>query len=66
VNPPLLELEEEGGIPARHERFCTNQMTLVRGLADAGIEALLPHELQSPIITSFLYPESPGFDFIEL
>ena len=62
----LLELEVEGGVPARHERYRTNQRTLVDGFAEVGIAALLPRELQSPIITSFVYPPSPDFDFAEL
>ena len=42
----VKELEDEGGVEARHDRYRT----------------LLPDELQSPIITSFLYPEE-DFDF---
>ncbi len=62
----LLELEEEGGIEARHQRYVGNQMTLVQGLAKVRIETLLPRELQSPIITSFPYPAASDFDFAEL
>lgn len=58
----LEELEEEGGIPARFARYSKNQQLLVGGMATLGYEALLPRELQSPIITSFLYPD-PEFDF---
>ena len=59
----LDELEEEGGIDARYARYCENQKILVDGMAELGLEALLPRELQSPIITSFLYP-SDDFDFM--
>jgi 2-aminoethylphosphonate--pyruvate transaminase/phosphonoacetaldehyde hydrolase len=62
----LLELEQEGGIEARHRRYVRNQSTLVGGLAELGIETLLPRELQSPIITSFPYPAAPDFSFGEL
>jgi len=58
----LDELEEEGGVAARHARYCENQALLVKGMAALGFEALLPEPLQSPIITSFLYPH-PDFDF---
>jgi len=60
----LDELEEEGGVAARYARYCENQALLVKGMAALGFEALLPEPLQSPIITSFLYPH-PDFDFGE-
>jgi len=58
----LDELEAEGGIIARHARYSENQGLLVKGMELIGFEALVPRALQSPIITSFLYPE-PDFDF---
>jgi len=58
----LDELEAEGGVAARYARYCENQALLVKGMAVLGFEALLPEHLQSPIITSFLYPW-PDFDF---
>lgn len=58
----LLELEEEGGVQARCQRFTTNQRVLVEGMARLGFQPLLPRELQSPIITSFLYPDGFSFD----
>jgi len=60
----LDELENEGGVLARFARYSENQKILVEGMADLGFKALLPRELQSPIITSFLYPH-PEFDFTE-
>lgn len=58
----LEELEEEGGIAARHERYQKNHDTLVAGMRSLGFKTLLPDEVQSPIITSFLYPDQ-DFDF---
>jgi 2-aminoethylphosphonate-pyruvate transaminase len=58
----LDELEAEGGINVRYKRYCENQHLLVSGMMELGFKALLPKELQSPIITSFLYPNS-NFDF---
>jgi 2-aminoethylphosphonate-pyruvate transaminase len=58
----LDELEAEGGVRARYARYRENQRTLVDGMRKLGFRALLPDKLQSPIITSFLYP-SPDFDF---
>lgn len=59
----LLELEEEGGIEKRQIRYRENQRTLVQEMEAIGFQTLLPKELQSPIITSFYYPDSPQFTF---
>ncbi|MDR0302673.1 MAG: 2-aminoethylphosphonate--pyruvate transaminase, partial [Treponema sp.] len=58
----LDDLEAEGGISARYGRYKENQRLLVEGMSTRGFQALLPAHLQSPIITSFLYPY-PDFDF---
>ena len=58
----LLELEAEGGVPARYERYRENQRRLVRGMDSLGFRPLLPQALQSPVITSFRYP-GPEFSF---
>jgi 2-aminoethylphosphonate-pyruvate transaminase len=58
----LDDLEEEGGIAARNLRYKANQKLLVDGMTELGFEPLLPKEFQSPIITSFLYPNA-DFDF---
>lgn len=59
----LEELTEEGGVAARHRRYCENHSRLVAGMTRLGFETLLPLELQSPIITSFRYPTDPRFEF---
>jgi 2-aminoethylphosphonate-pyruvate transaminase len=59
-NEALKELQEEGGVSARNERYSENQRYLVEGLEKAGFEAYIERKHQSPIITSFLYP---GHDF---
>jgi len=59
----LEELNEEGGIAARHRRYCENHQRLVAGMQRLGLQTLLPAELQSPIITSFLYPDGERFEF---
>lgn len=58
----LKELNEEGGIEARYERYRKNHRTLVDGMRALGFDTLLPDASQGPIITSFLYPD-PSFDF---
>lgn len=50
---------------ARHDRYRENHAALVEGMRRSGFRTLLPDELQSPIITSFLYPEE-DFEFPEV
>lgn len=59
----LQELEAEGGVPARSERYRQNHTVLLEGMTRIGFKAYLPRELQSPIITSFLYPDDSRWDF---
>lgn len=59
----LTELEDEGGVPARHARYTRNQSVLSEGMAHLGFESLLPSQWQSPIITAFRYPETSAFEF---
>jgi len=59
----LHELEEEGGVPAREARYRQNKAVLDKGMADLGIKSYLKPEIQGPIISSFLYPTHPNFNF---
>lgn len=59
----MSELEMEGGVGKRHARYCENHRTLVDGMTTLGFHCLLPQEWQSPIITSFLNPTHPAYDF---
>lgn len=52
----LQELEMEGGISKRYERYCENHRLLVQGMQALGFKTLLPAENQSPIITAFHSP----------
>ncbi|MCO4203925.1 2-aminoethylphosphonate--pyruvate transaminase [Aeromonas taiwanensis] len=61
----LRELEEEGGIDARHQRYSENQRTLVAGMAELGFAPLLPVQWQSPIITAFYSPAHPDYRFAD-
>ncbi|MCL1838093.1 MAG: 2-aminoethylphosphonate--pyruvate transaminase [Propionibacteriaceae bacterium] len=58
----LDELAAKGGIASRNARYVKNQALLVEGMNKLGFKTLLKRKHQSPIITSFLYPE-PNFDF---
>ena len=61
----LNELEEEGGVRARGERYRQNHIALCRGMKEIGFEIYLADEDQSFIITSFRYPTDPAFQFAE-
>lgn len=54
----MNELKEEGGVAARHARYCENHRVLVEGMRSLGFKTLLPDEEQSPVITSFYYPNA--------
>lgn len=58
----LAELAAEGGVEVRHERYRSNQQRLIKRFHDAGLDAVIAPEAQSPIITAFGYP-TPDFDF---
>lgn len=59
----LSELEEEGGVSARAERYKRNHELLVAGMRELGFREYLAPGDQGYIITSFLYPESKNFSF---
>ncbi|MBX3257189.1 MAG: 2-aminoethylphosphonate--pyruvate transaminase [Chitinophagaceae bacterium] len=59
----MKELEEEGGIAAREQRYKTNKKILDEGMHLMGFQQYLKPGIQGHIITSFLYPSSPDFKF---
>ena len=59
----LVEHREEGGVPARHERYSANRDILIQGMRELGFETLLADAVQSPIIVTFLMPTHNCFDF---
>ncbi|MFT3751227.1 MAG: 2-aminoethylphosphonate--pyruvate transaminase [Agriterribacter sp.] len=59
----MKELEEEGGVSAREERYKTNKKILDEGMHQMGFQQYLSPAIQGHIITSFLYPDSPDFKF---
>lgn len=61
----LLELDEEGGAPARLKRYAEHNRRLREGMAELGFTAYITPEHQGPIITTFFYP-SDDFDFKDL
>lgn len=59
----LNELQMEGGIEVRYKRYRDNQKRLVSGFRSIGFETLLEDRLHSPIITTFISPEHPDYNF---
>lgn len=62
----LDELEAEGGVKARQKRYTENNHTLIENMRSLGFKTYVADEYQSPIISSFLYPENKSFDFNEM
>ena len=61
----LLELEQEGGVAGRGTRYRANHERLRAGMEALGFRAYVPARASSPIISTFLYPEHPRFDFAD-
>jgi 2-aminoethylphosphonate-pyruvate transaminase len=59
----LEELEAEGGVSGRAERYRKNYEILIAGMRQLGFREYLKPENQGYIITSFLYPDDPNFSF---
>ncbi len=62
----LKELEQEGGVAARHKRYTQNNQLLIEGMKQLGFQTYIASDVQSPIITTFLYPEHQAFSFPEM
>jgi 2-aminoethylphosphonate-pyruvate transaminase len=61
----LRELDAEGGVVGRAQRYRANYEALVAGMRAMGFEEYLRPEDQGHIITSFRYPDDPRFLFEE-
>lgn len=59
----LRELDEEGGVQARELRYKTNKKMLDKGMDALGFKQYLNPSIQGHIISSFLYPQDPNFNF---
>lgn len=63
LHQALDELDAEGGVFGRGERYAANHTTLMEGMQALGFKSYLPEDVQSYIITSFYYPEDSSFSF---
>lgn len=59
----LVEFEAEGGAPARLARYKDNHEMLCAGMGKFGFVQLLPPSVQGCIITTYLSPTDPNWDF---
>ena len=61
----IEELKLEGGVLKRSERYQQNYNSLIEGTESLGLATYLAKKDQGYIITSFLYPKHPNFDFTQ-
>jgi 2-aminoethylphosphonate-pyruvate transaminase len=61
----LAELAQEGGIAGRAARYRANHEALLAAMRPVGLRSYLPSEVQSYIITSFIFPNHPRFEWLE-
>lgn len=59
----MKEHQAEGGVAGRLARYTRNRDRLVAGMRELGFQTLLVDQWLSPIITTFLSPDSPAFEF---
>lgn len=62
----MEELEEEGGIAKREERYRENNRILIERMKKMGISTYIDSTHQGPIITTFFYPQNHQFSFEEM
>ncbi|MBI6631671.1 2-aminoethylphosphonate--pyruvate transaminase [Pseudomonas paralactis] len=63
LHEALLQYSEEGGLPARHQRYADNCQALLDGMAALGLRSFLPAAIQAPIIVTFHAPKDPRYQF---
>ncbi|MGA7193579.1 MAG: 2-aminoethylphosphonate--pyruvate transaminase [Anaerolineales bacterium] len=61
----LLELEQEGGVSARGERYRENYEIALSAMQAMGFKLYLDEHVRGYIITSFYYLDHPNFNFKE-
>nr|AHI16488.1 2-aminoethylphosphonate:pyruvate aminotransferase [uncultured soil microorganism] len=65
LHEALLQYNEEGGLPARHQRYADNCNVLLDDMAQLGLRSFLPTSIQAPIIVTFHAPKDPRYQFKE-
>lgn len=59
----MKELNEEGGIITRASRYYNNNKILIEGMKSMGFMPYIDNKYQSPIITTFYYPQNIKISF---
>lgn len=62
-NEALQETFAEGGVEARNKRYANNRKIIEDGMLSMGFKAYLKPQHQGPIISTYLYPNDPKWDF---
>lgn len=62
----MTELQAEGGIQARNERYSRCNSMMREGMEAMGFKAHIDTTHQGPIITTFFYPENAQFTFASM
>ncbi|WP_223488085.1 2-aminoethylphosphonate--pyruvate transaminase [Pseudomonas sp. A-RE-19] len=65
LHEALLQYDEEGGLPARYQRYANNCQVLLDDMAKLGLRSFLPTAIQAPIIVTFHAPKDPRYQFKE-
>ncbi|AZF06136.1 2-aminoethylphosphonate--pyruvate transaminase [Pseudomonas sp. R5-89-07] len=63
LHEALLQYHEEGGLPARYQRYAQNCQALLEGMAELRLRSFLPAAIQAPIIVTFHAPKDPRYQF---
>jgi 2-aminoethylphosphonate-pyruvate transaminase len=63
LDEALVQLEEEGGVVARHARYARNCAMLVDGMRGHGFVPYIDAAHQAPVIVTFHIPPGGWFDF---
>lgn len=59
----LVEHEQEGGVKARGEKYFGNQKLISELMLDLGFELYVDPKNQGCVITTFIQPDHPNFNF---
>ncbi len=65
LHEALVQYHEEGGLPARHQRYADNCRALLDGMAALRLRSFLPAAIQAPIIVTFHAPQHPRYQFTD-
>ena len=63
LSEAIAQFVEEGGQPARLERYSSNCRVLIDGMADLGFKPFLRSAVQAPVIVTFHAPVHANYDF---